>query len=545
VPLTCVNRETTAAEESASKTAGRGQESFSETRWKSLRYFNLYRLAVAALLFFSALFYPAAFPVLTPHQGPLHLVLAGGYLLSTILSAVVAYAWRQHASTQITVSVFADVLVMTLLIHVGGGLGSGFGSLLLVTLAGAGLVGQGRLVIFYAALATLAVLFEQSYRGLQNDLDAAAFFHAGVFSTAFFAVAISARLLARRVLANEELARRRGVDLKKQTLVSQRVIEEMQEGVLVLSGDARVAQSNPRARRLLAAGESSELGLRECSPELAEAFYDWCRERGDAAVLVQVPASGSHLRARFVATTTGDSDVLVFLEDMSRLQEQARQIKLAALGRLTASIAHEIRNPLSAIRHAGELMREERRGELYERLLRILLDNTQRLERIVSDVLELGRRDRVYSEVIDLRQLLPAFVEQWSAREHLATDVVRLQVCGTASICFDRSHLHQVLWNLLSNALRHSRRATGSVRLLVADGKAAGQVELHVVDDGDGVADDLREQIFEPFFTTHHRGTGLGLYIARELCEANEARLDLLGRGEGADFRILGRALGC
>ena len=544
VPLTCVNPETTAAEQVASKTLGRGEESFSETRWKSLRYFNLYRLVVAALLFFSALL-PAAFPVATWHQGLQHLVLAGGYLLSTILSVVVAYIWRRHASTQITVSVLVDVLVMTLLIHVGGGLGSGFGSMLLVTLAGAGLVGQGRLVIFYAALATLAVLIEQSYRGLQTDLEATAFFHAGVFSIAFFAVAISARLLARRVLANEELARRRGIDLKKQTLVSQRVIEEMQEGVLVLGSDARVAQSNPRARQLLAASESGEPALGECSPELLQAFADWRQERGEVAVLVQVPTNGTQLRARFVATTNGGSDVLVFLEDMSRLREQAQQIKLAALGRLTANIAHEIRNPLSAIRHAGELMREERRGELYERLLRILLDNTQRVERIVSDVLELGRRDRVYSELIDLRQLLPGFVEQWSTREQLAADVIRLEVCGRASICFDRSHLHQVLWNLLSNALRHSRRLAGSVGLLVGDGKVAGQVEVHVVDDGEGVADDLREQIFEPFFTTHHRGTGLGLYIARELCEANEARLELLRRGKGADFRLLGRALGC
>jgi len=545
VPPTCANLDTAATEEQASKAGGRDLESFSETRWKSLRYFQLYRSVVAALLFFSALLYPSALPVLTLQQGGHHVGLAGGYLLSTILSAVVAYAWRQHASSQITASVLLDVLVMTLLIHFGGGLGGGFGSMLLVTLAGAGLVGQGRLVIFYAALATIAVLVEQSYRALQTDLEATAFFHAGVFSIAFFAVAISARLLARRLLANEELARRRGIDLKKQTLVSQRVIEEMQEGVLVLGDDARVAQCNPRARQLLAAGESEEPALRECSPELLQSFADWRRQPDGGAVLVQVPANGVQLRARFVGTTGGDSDVLVFLEDMSRLREQAQQIKLAALGRLTASIAHEIRNPLSAIRHAGELMREERRGELYERLLRILLDNTQRVERIVSDILELGRRDRVYSELIDLRQLLPAFAEEWSTREQLAADVIQLEVCGNARICFDRSHLHQVLWNLLSNALRHSRRLAGSVRLLVGDGRVAGQVELHVIDDGEGVADDLREQIFEPFFTTHHRGTGLGLYIARELCEANEARLELLGRGKGADFRLLGRALGC
>jgi two-component system sensor histidine kinase PilS (NtrC family) len=143
------------------------------------------------------------------------------------------------------------VLVMTVLIHVGGGLDSGLGSLLLVTLAGAGLVGQGRLVLFYAAMATLCGAVRAVRRAVQNDFDAAGFFHAGVFSSGFFAVAISARLLARRVIANEALARQRGVDLNNQMVISQRVIEEMQDGVLVLRCDGGCRQSNPRARQLL------------------------------------------------------------------------------------------------------------------------------------------------------------------------------------------------------------------------------------------------------------------------------------------------------
>jgi two-component system sensor histidine kinase PilS (NtrC family) len=522
-----------------------GAERFSETHWKSLRYFSLYRCAVATLLFFAALLYPSAFPVSIAHQGLPHLTLVGLYLASTVLAVVLAYRHRQSYSVQLTASVLVDVVVMTLLIHVGGGLGSGFGSMLLVTLAGAGLVGQGSLVLFYAAMATLSILFEQSYRALQHEFDAAGFFHAGLFCAGFFAVAICARLLARRVIANEALARQRGIDLNNQTVINQRVIEEMQDGVLVLSRDGRVRQSNPRARELLGSNGSSEVLLSECSPELARGFADWCRDGSEDAMLVQVTANHMQLRARFVGTASTESDVLVFLENMSRLREQAQQIKLAALGRLTASIAHEIRNPLSAISHAGELMREERRGELHERLLRIVLDNSQRLERIVSDVLELGRRDRVYRELIDLRDMLPAFVEQYLVKENVPADVIRLELSGLATLCFDRSHFHQVLWNLLSNALRHSQVSAGSVRMLVSNAKVDGQVELHVIDDGEGVGDEWREQIFEPFFTTHHRGTGLGLYIARELCDANGAQLELQGPGPGADFCVLGRAVGC
>lgn len=525
--------------------AGAGSERFSEAHWKSLRYFNLYRFAVAALLFFPALLYPTAFPILSPHQSLQHLVLAAVYLLSTAMSVIVAYCHRRHSNMQLTASVLVDVLIMTLLIGVGGGLGSGLGSMLLVTLAGAGLVGQGRLVLFYAATATLAVLLEQSYRALQHDLDAAGFFHAGVLSAGFFAVAVSARLLARRVIANEELARQRGIDLSNQTLVSQRAIEEMQDGVLVLRNDRRVRQSNPRARQLLALRDANEILLAECSPELEQGFVDWGQGGSEAAVLVRVPASGAQLRARFVRTESTESDVLVFLEDMGRLREQAQQLKLAALGRLTANIAHEIRNPLSAISHAGELLREERRGEMHERLLRIVRDNTQRLERIVTDVLELGRRDRIYSELINLREALPPVVEEHLVNERLPADVVRIEVSGPAVLCFDRSHFHQVLSNLLGNALRHSQRTAGSVRLVVCPATSDVQVELHVIDDGEGVGAACREQIFEPFFTTHNRGTGLGLYIARELCDANGAQLELQWSGLGADFRLLGRAVGC
>ena len=250
-----------------------------------------------------------------------------------------------------------------------------------------------------------------------------------------------------------------------------------------------------------------------------------------------------HLRARFISTESSNGDVLVLLEDLGRLQEQARQLKLAALGRLTANIAHEIRNPLSAIKHAGELLREESTSPGNDRLLRIVLDNAQRVERIVSDVLELGRRDRAHRESIDLRQTLPLFVDEFMIKEEVPPGVVEIDISGRAVIVFDRSHFHQVLWNLVGNALRHSLKRTGSIRLLVRDGSRDNRVDLHVIDDGKGVDESFREQIFEPFFTTHSRGTGLGLYIARELCDANGAQLELLGNQTGADFCISGRSI--
>jgi two-component system sensor histidine kinase PilS (NtrC family) len=510
--------------------------------WASLRYFVLYRCCIAVLLCLSAFLRPGTLPLLDADGSAYHRALTAIYLLLSLAAAGVLYGYRHRFNAQLTAHVVVDVLVFTLLMHSGGGLRSGLAAMLLVSLAAAGLVGQGRMVLFFAALATLSVLFEQSYRALQDDAGVVDFVQAGLFSAGFFAVAISARLLARRVMFNEELARRRGVDLKNQILLSQRVIEEMQDGVLVLGRNGVVKQHNPRAERLLGLSNPSERKLANYSTELARGFSEWCTRGSPEPMVVRAPASGMQLRARFVSTENNDSDVLVFLEDLGRVQEQARQIKLVALGRLTANIAHEIRNPLSAIRHAGELMREDSLGPTNDRLLAIVLDNAQRVERIVSDVLELGRRDRAHPELIDLRQSLPRLVEEYTLKDDVAPGVVTFDVTGAATLYFDRSHFHQVMGNLLGNALRHSRRQAGSVCFRVRDAQHDGGVDLHVIDDGEGVDERYSEQIFEPFFTTHTRGTGLGLYIARELCEANGARLDLLFSERGADFRLSGRS---
>ena len=160
-------------------------------------------------------------------------------------------------------------------------------------------------------------------------------------------------------------------------------------------------------------------------------------------------------------------------------------------------------------------------------------------------MLELGRRDRAHRELIDLRQTLPILADEYTLREKAAEGVVSLEFQGRATICFDRSHFLQVMSNLLGNALRHCRGEAGSIRLQVQDGSREGWVEVRVIDDGKGVEDSYREQIFEPFFTTHNKGTGLGLYIARELCDANGARLELMYSESGACFRITGRSEPC
>jgi two-component system sensor histidine kinase PilS (NtrC family) len=211
---------------------------------------------------------------------------------------------------------------------------------------------------------------------------------------------------------------------------------------------------------------------------------------------------------------------------------------LAALGRLTANIAHEVRNPLSSISYAAELLQEGEKIEGQARLFNIILDNAFRLNSIVLDVLQVNRRDRVQKVEFNLAKQLPYFIENLQQTENFTTGIVAVKVAQDCIVNFDRGHFDQVLWNLCRNALRYCQRQQGSVQINAAN-VAEGRVELEICNDGMAIPIDLVQRLFEPFFTTSVGGTGLGLYIARELCEANGAKLEYIAANEGATcFRI-------
>ena len=230
---------------------------------------------------------------------------------------------------------------------------------------------------------------------------------------------------------------------------------------------------------------------------------------------------------------------VVFVQDVGRMRQQAQQMKLVALGRLTASIAHEIRNPLSSIGHAAELLDEDpAMGEGEKRLISIIHGNVGRLDRIVQEILYLNRRDRAHPEAIDATTYLGNFAQEFCSVDKVPADCLDIQARTTLRMWFDRQHLYQVLWNLVRNAWRHSQKRPGSVRVLLGPSPAPGHLVLDVHDDGPGVPPGAQAHLFEPFFTTEAQGTGLGLYIARELCEGNGARLEYVDNPGGGQFRI-------
>ena len=318
--------------------------------------------------------------------------------------------------------------------------------------------------------------------------------------------------------------------------INQLVIADMQDGVLVLDLDGRVAQHNPQAQRLLDAGSLMGIEVARLLPGFGDRWRDW-RASDSAAARAELELRGRGLRLRLMET--GEDLAVLFVEDTTRSREEAQRLKLAALGRLTANIAHEIRNPLSAIIHAAELLGEEKSGPARARLTRIIHDNTLRLERLVSDVLQLNRRNRAVSDRVALNSWLAAFVEDFAANEAVPASRFHVEIARDVTVEFDREHLHQVLWNLLRNAVHHAPAQDGVVRVVL---NAYGdQVELNVIDNGPGVAREIQGQLFEPFFTTESKGTGLGLYLARELCTANHAALEYVAETRGAHFRVLCR----
>lgn len=507
-----------------------------DSLWRSLRYFSYYRLIVGGVFLGTILLSEGELAV--GSQDPaLFFWTSLTYLAAAFACLILLIRWPHAFHLQLTLQVTIDILSLTLLLFASGGAKSGIAMMMLVVLAGAGLVGQGRMVLFYAALATLSLLLEQSYRVLEHQGAVEDFFRTGLTSIGFFGSAVAARLLAQKVVVNEELARRRGVELADHMRINERVIRDMQDGVLVVDAAARLRQYNPQASLLLGLATNPPTMLAASQPILAREFLIR-RGRGvESEAVMQIPQTGRTLRVRFLPPGEG-GNALIFLEDAGRMEQQAQQVKLAALGRLTANMAHEIRNPLAAISHAAELLGDDSPGAGAGRLIRIIGDNAQRLNHLVSEVTEVGRRDRACPENIDIHEFLRQLLDELSLQDSSSVTRIRLEIPQGFTICFDRGHLYRVVSNLINNAMRHASQAMGAIRIVGEPGRLPGRIGLHFIDDGPGIDAAGRSKIFEPFFTTRAAGTGLGLYIARELSEANGARLFLLESAAGAHFCI-------
>jgi two-component system sensor histidine kinase PilS (NtrC family) len=527
------------------------------TFWRSLQTFTVTRIVIAAVLLLYLSFDPVrGRAVMAPSTGT-----CIAYLAAALLFAAVTYSWRRRFMWQLAAQVLTDIGAISLLYMAAGGVRSGLGLLYLFPLAGAAILAPLLLALFSAALATLFVLGEGAWRLLLGGGETP-LMQAGISGAAFFALVLVVNRLAARLIKQEELAARRGADLRIQQAIYRIVVDDVDDGILVLGRDGFLFGGNPAARRMLGLeaslgedGEDLRLADVAALEPVAQSFAAWiaCCTGLDAPpppdfVTIKRwhepdgPARGRldqpvHLKLRFAQVDTPEGAAersVIFLQDVSAIENQAQQLKLASMGRLTASIAHEVRNPLSAIGHATSLLAEDLHGPAEQRLLRIVNDNVARVNRMVEDILKLSRKVQPGGEPVRLSAFLAELKAEFSETHGLADDMIWIGDAGKRSVRFDGLHLREVLVNLLGNAIRYASGKPGSIRVFpVPD--TTGRVELHVQDDGPGITPEVRAHLFEPFYTTSSKGTGLGLYLARELCLNNGAMLDYEYRADDAD----------
>lgn len=521
-------------------------------QWPILAVFSFYRLCIAAILLFFY-FFDFNFFQLGHYAPELYEIFITCYVFLALVFLLCVFKKYVGFTLQANTQVIADIVILTLLLYASYGaytpqsLLFGFGILLNAVIAGGGLLTGGRISLFFAAIASIAVLLQHFFSGTTMFFATSGYQEIGILGATFFATATLGYGLSRRIKASEALARQRRLDVSKLEKMNELIIHRMHSGVIIVDEEDRVRFMNQAAWYLLGVPvREGPRMLYEISPELAQRFTQWRKQNNKTGKSNQVMLEKHGILGQITLVKDDADDIamgLIFLEDAARMAQQAQQIKLASLGRLTASIAHEIRNPLGAISHAGQLLAESphlKQDDL--RLTEIIKQHSERMNQVIENVLKLSRRKEATPKLFKLKSWLEDFITQFKAQD-FPEALIKLDVePGELEVFIDPSQLRQVLTNLCENGIRYSGESSGKPQLELKGGVAPNTQEpvLEIIDFGPGIKQQDADYIFEPFFTTKSGGTGLGLYIAKELCEANGASLQYFPREQGGScFRII------
>lgn len=498
----------------------------------------------------------------------------GALVLACVAYLVSAVAVRALASPrspgqtfdpQWVFTIGIDIMMFTLLQYLQVG-GINYTPLLALPVLLAAVMGSALLAQATAAGVTLLLLADAWLYSLQAQGDAARFLQSGLTGIGFFALAFLANQLSAR-LAREELEARRSQQAARvQVQVNELVIETLADGVLVVDPMGVVRVANPAAHHLLGDGGTAQL-----TPFALEARTAW-RPLVDLArqtfrqhtaqvadIAIQDGAQGArriHVSARLTSThdSQGESLCVMFLQDLREMEARLRTEKLAAMGRMSAAVAHEIRNPLAAIMQANALLDEDLADPAQKRLTLMVRQNSQRLAQIVEEILNISRVQQQGATPMPVQLTLDDVVLRacgdWGLQAG-ANDKLHLQLqCRSQLVAFEPDHLRRVLVNLLDNALRYCGGQPDSicVSTLMQD---TGLARLQVWSDGQPLEQSVQRHLFEPFFSSESRSSGLGLYICRELCERHGAviayertrRYAPSGPRDGNEFSVVFRPL--
>jgi len=545
----------------------------SDLAWRVIGLTNLYRLLLPpVLLILQGLASPG---ILVPAPEPrLFQVVCFGYLVAGLLLILARRIPRPRLRILALVNATVDTVAISFILYTCGGVGSGLGILLVLPVGAMALLGGTKDAFLVPSIATLGLLAQQFAANLAGYAAPTDFTTAGMLGVVLFVIGLSVWPIADRLRESEALVRRQEVDLANLQQLSHYIVQHLRESILVVDTEDQIRLINESAASLLNA-EAAFPGalLGEASPRLLYLLETWRQRTNGVNVGAEtlVSADGARmLRPHFAALGNAEpAAVLVFLEDMSLIAEKAQQLKLAALGRLSASIAHEIRNPVGAMSQAGQLLSESQLAPEDHRLTDIITKNAERVSVIINNVLQLSRREATQVETFELASWIEDFRDefcetmQWRPEQLVSINVdTSPSPTGTypvlalreireghdpsrqtaLEVTADPTQLRQVVWNLCDNAIKYGlrNRMTDVIEIRYGRLKPAARPFLEVADRGPGVRTEDAERIFEPFFSGEHQGSGLGLFLARELAQTSGATLLYEPRTAGGSiFRLV------
>lgn len=507
-----------------------------------LRVYTYYRTLLGSLLLimFELQFAPK---VLGNDNPSLFLYTSAGYTAINCMTLIVMWQLKFAPSQRkLFGSLLIDVAAISLLMHASGGAISGLGYLLLIAIAAGGIMLRERISFFLAAITTLVVLSEGVYRFLILTQDNKAIFASGTLGGLAFLTALLFQHLTKKIRISYAEAQTQADHAAHLQKLAQLIVERMRTGIVVLNKNLELELWNQSALKLLGADTESAGPIKlEQFPALYKKYQSWLRNANDHSPQMKIEGQATtEIKVNFAHLEQGDpTEILIFLEDVRSLNQQAQQLKLASLGRLTASIAHEVRNPLGAISHASQLLGESQTiAYSDQRLLDIINNHSKRVNQIIENILQLSRRKAAKPEHIILQHWLPNFISDYKSGKsngsQLKISLVEKNISEQQNTYeyddvspvkqlhakFDTSQLQQVLTNLFDNGIRHGKPA---LRIEIGVDATHQQPYIRIVDFGPGISEENTRHLFEPFFTTENTGSGLGLYICKELCEANQA----------------------
>lgn len=504
--------------------------------WLMLNIFFIYRFISASLfvMLFFLRFGPSS---LGTYDAQLYQFTSLGYLGISLLNAPFIFQRLLSYTHLAQLFIFTDIVFITVLMHASGGVGSGIGGLLAISIAAGSLLIGGRCALLFAALASLAVLAEEMYAIQTHLFNQASLNYSGLLGISFFAIALITLILAQRVEQSASLARRHAQTILRLEELNRYIIQHLQSGIMIVDPQQFILLNNQSALRLL---EISEIPthLADVSPLLQQAFLLWNENMEQDFAIIQLP-NRSEIQVRFSRLMFNDEHLhMLIIEDIGLHNQRLQQSKLASLGRLTASIAHEIRNPLSAISHAGQLLSEAPDLKPEDlRLTNIIQTHCQRVNSIIEDILKLSRRNPSQKQKINLDEWLPSYVQEQNLNQGNGEAFKLVMRNPSLNVHIDSGHLKQILDNLCSNALKYGKPELGPI--MIDTGRMGDDIAIRLIDNGPGIDQAGLVHLFEPFFTTSRQGTGLGLYISRELAELNQAELSYAKYQDQTCFTLL------